>query len=156
MLMIEQQINILSDEALKDADAVCFTSNGVLNKWGELVMGAGVAKAFKERWQGIPRLMGILVQTNGNICQPISAVPGYCDDLRIEIVAFPTKHHWRNPSDIELIKQSALRLVALTDDKGWRRVYLPFPGTGCGGLCKEDVRAVLSPILDDRFIITSL
>ena len=152
--MIEQTIDILSDEVLGVADCICFTSNGILNKWGELVMGKGVAKAFKERWPGIPRLMGMQIKAHGNICQPIQDQPD--ERWRFEIVAFPTKHHWHDPSDLELIKQSAMQLVQLADEKGWKRVYLPFPGIGCGGLDKDDVRAVLAPILDDRFIVTTL
>jgi O-acetyl-ADP-ribose deacetylase (regulator of RNase III) len=157
--MIEQQIDILSDELIYNADCICFTSNGVIKSDGTLTMGKGVAGAFKSKWPMIPRYAGECVKANGNICQVVYVLPpddGGSKDDRLTIVAFPTKHHYRNPSDIELIKQSALQLVALTNDKGWRRVYLPFPGTGCGGLNKEDVRAVLSLILDDRFIITTL
>ena len=38
-------------------------------------------------------------RNDGNICQIVYRL------ANLSIVAFPTKHHWRNPSDIELIKK---------------------------------------------------
>ena len=48
--MKEQKANILSNEIFTIADAICFTSNGILKSNGSLVMGAGVAKAFRDHF----------------------------------------------------------------------------------------------------------
>lgn len=156
--MIEQQIDILSDGVLSVADAVCFTSNGVVKKDGTLTMGKGVAKAFRDEFPNIANRAGEVVKAKGNICQ----IVGYVlrsdgSNETFAIVAFPTKHHWRDSSDIGLIKQSARQLVEMTDVKGWKRVYLPRPGCANGQLDWERmVKPVLLLLLDDRFIITTL
>jgi hypothetical protein len=106
---------------------------------------------------------GKLVKKNGNICQSIMSFGGSKFDSTgkivwkdIHIVAFPTKHHWKNPSDLELIKKSAKELMDLINKNGWTKVYLPRPGTGLGNLEWDVVKAELEKILDDRVIITYL
>ena len=153
--MIEQKIDILSDEVLKNADAICFTSNGIVSKkTGKLVMGAGVAKAFTDRFPTIDCSAGFKVDDNGNICQRVS---GYFNEHgNYSVVAFPTKSHWRNPSDIDLIKKSAVELMELIESNKWETVYLPRPGCNHGKLSWSDVKIEIESILDDRVIITSL
>jgi hypothetical protein len=34
----------------RDADAICFTSNGIVKSDGTLTMGAGIAKSFRDRY----------------------------------------------------------------------------------------------------------
>jgi len=150
--MLEQRINILDQRVLSKADAICFTSNGVIRKNGCLVMGAGVAKAFRDRFVGIDRAAGRQVQRNGNICQ---VIPTLTDSIP-EIVAFPTKHDWRDPSDIDLIEKSARELMELIEKKGWARTALPRPGCNNGSLNWKEVKKVIEPILDDRVVIVYL
>jgi len=153
--MKEICFDILSDTILKDADAICFTSNGIVKASGELTMGAGVAKQFKEKFGAvIARNAGTLVKRNGNICQAVGI--HYSGIKKINIVAFPTKYHWKNPSDLGLIKKSAKELMALVDKLGWTKVYLPRLGTGMGNLQWAVVKAELEKILDDRITITYL
>lgn len=153
--MLEKKINILSDEVLIDADAICFTSNGVIKKNGELVMGAGVAKAFKDKWQPLPIRAGHCVKVGGNKVHFLKEV--YIDkDVYTTIVSFPTKNHWRNPSDMNLIKKSAKELMSLIEVHKWSKVYLPRPGIGFGGLNWNDVKAEIEGILDDRVTICYL
>lgn len=143
--------NILSDEILNQADAICFTSNGVIKTDSRLVMGAGVAKVFRDRFTNLDRYAGDWVSLNGNICQVVSLEHG------IPIVAFPTKHHWKNPSDLMLIWRSAVQLKQLADKHGWQKIYLPRPGCNNGQLKWREVKSVLEDVLDDdRFIIITL
>lgn len=153
-----QKINILSKEVRKIADAICFTSNGIIKKNGRLTMGAGVAKAFRDKFDGVDWDAAQAVKKNGNVCQLVVSLQHVNDPLKYDnIVAFPTKYHWRNPSDIKLITKSAHELVALADRNNWKNVYLPCPGCSNGGLnFKNDVKPVLEKILDDRFIICYL
>jgi hypothetical protein len=146
--MREQRIDILSERVLSKADAICFCSNGIVRSDNSLVMGAGVAKVFRDRFPGLDVSAGEAVRDNGNICQ----VVGFCPP-RAKIVAFPTKHDWKDPSDLELIKKSARELMELIEKHNWKLVALPFPGIGRGGLDKETVRQALAPILDDRVVI---
>jgi hypothetical protein len=153
--MKEEIINILSPEILKTADAICFTSNGIVKNNGELVMGAGVAKSFATKWKGLPAYFGEKVKNNGNVVHVLSPTKWLIGKL--SIVSFPTKHHWKDDSDINLIIQSAKQLVVLAAAHNWKIIYLPRPGSGLGGLNWErDVRPAIKDILDDRFIIASL
>lgn len=153
--MLEIKGDILSDKIISKADAICFTSNGVVKSNGALVMGAGVAKAFRDRFPGIDKRAGSIVKLHGNNCNVIGRAKSNNDKFAT-IIAFPTKHHWRNQSDLELIKASAYRLVHLIERYDWSNVYLPKPGCFNGGLKWKDVKEELENILDDRVTIISL
>jgi O-acetyl-ADP-ribose deacetylase (regulator of RNase III) len=146
--MREQRIDVLSERVLSKADAICFTSNGVLTHSGCLVMGAGVAKAFRDGFPGLDASAGEAVRDNGNICQVVGFAPP-----RAKIIAFPTKHNWKDPSDLELIKKSARELMELIEKHNWKLVALPRPGCRNGGLSWDIVKAVIKPILDNRVVI---
>lgn len=150
--MLTAEINILSDFVLAQADAICFTSNGVLKKNACLVMGAGNAKAFKNKFNNIDALAGKLVFQYGNFCQEIKKYE-YLNN-KFTIVAFPTKYHWKDNSNLALIEKSAKELVELANINGWKKVFLPAPGINNGKLSWDIVEKILSKILDDRFTIT--
>lgn len=74
--------------------------------------------------------------------------------VSINVVSFPTKEHYADFSPLWLIGRSAIELVALTDKMRWRTVCLPPPGAGLGGRnWLKEVKPLIEPILDDRFII---
>lgn len=127
-------------------DAICVTTNGITRKDGTAVMGAGIAKTANMRYN-LDTELGNKLRTTGNHVYDMGIFNQH------HIVTFPTKHHWRDLSDLELIKQSCLELVALADSNNWKEIYLPPVGCGCGGLDWDDVEYAISPILDDRFII---
>lgn len=154
---VQEEYGNLWDLAAEDGvDAVCVTTNGFLKKGsGECVMGAGVAGEAKRRWPDLPARVGELIALHGN--RPFRLrVEGLGPDL----VTFPTKPAlapdgspgFRAPAELSLIEQSARSLVEMADKFGWRRVLVPRPGSGLGGLDWAEVRAVLDPILDDRFV----
>lgn len=123
---------------------VCFTTNGMIKKNGELVMGKGIALQTKQRYPDVPLRLGQAVKAWGN-------QPFYFRDHNI--ISFPTKHDWRQPSDFDLIRESTINLRILTDYYSFGAVYLTPPGCGNGGLNWNEVEPVISPILDERFYI---
>lgn len=130
------------------ADAICVTTNMMVDRFGSAVMGKGIALSFAQRYPTLKAFFGKdLRYRKGQVFA--ARVPG---EARA-IINLPTKRDWRNPSDVLLIEISALALVRLTDFNEWARVVLPRPGCGLGGLRWEDVKKVLEPILDDRFYI---
>jgi len=152
--MREERVDILSESSLKRFDAICFTSNGIVKSNGELVMGAGVARAFRDRFPGLSLLAGRAVRMHGNVCQVV-----FTDrklDLVPVIVAFPTKNHWKDPSPLKLIVQSAEQLMQMVEHNHWREVALPRPGCANGGLDWNEVKPTLEPIFDDRIVICTL
>jgi O-acetyl-ADP-ribose deacetylase (regulator of RNase III) len=147
--MIEQKGDVLNPPS--DANAICFTNNGVISTNNELVMGGGIALQFKRRWPELPKKFGQQIMRRGNIPHAIVTNDG------VTVVNYPTKYHWRNPSSLSLIEQSAKDLVELANKEGWTHVYLPRPGVGLGQLdWDSQVRPAIEPILDDRFIILIL
>lgn len=91
-----------------DCSIVAVTTNNVIKRNGELVMGAGIAKKAVQCFPRLPRILAEHVKTNGN-------TPCLVKDYGI--LSFPTKYNWRNPSSIELIAQSAkLAMKLLPED----------------------------------------
>lgn len=154
--MLEETTNILSPQTISRADAICFTSNGIRKRNGEAVMGAGVAKAFANTWPHLPKLLGDSLRTYGNLCKQIAEVSrGF--EVPLHIYAFPTKDHWMNDSYPALISKSAWELRTWADIHEYKRkIFLTRPGCGNGRLRWEDVKPLLEPFLDHRFVICHL
>lgn len=131
-------------------DAVCVTTNGVTKQNGDAVMGAGVALACARAYPETPRLLGDLLRRTGNVTQVMLETPNG------PIIAFPTKNHWRDASDIELIKKSCRELMAIVNKRGLKHVLLPKPGCANGGLDWNDVHREIAPLLDWRITIISM
>lgn len=58
---------------------------------------------------------------------------------------------WGSPALMSLIEKSAKELLEVTNQRDWNSVILPRPGCGAGELNWDEVRPLLSGILDDRF-----
>lgn len=130
-----------------DLDAICVTTNGVVMKNGQLVMGAGVALAFKKKYPRLPLDLGIRVKNSGN--QVYCPTP-YANPF---IISFPTKNDWKDPSDIKLIETSAIQLQHRIDDMLLKKVGLPCPGARNGGLSVEQSLEIISPFLDPSKVV---
>jgi len=167
-IMLEMFGNMLHMEC----DALCVTTNGFVKANGECVMGRGIALEIKKLFPEVPKKLGTLVKKNGNVTQVI--LPASNLTNKITLVAVPTKPVsgfcngsntiWPYPlnafvpgfhmqSQIDLIIKSINQLVDLTDQHGWERVLLPRVGCGNGGLNWDEVKPVIEPYLDDRFIV---
>ena len=144
--MIEIRGNIFDQKC----DAICITTNGIIKKNGEAVMGAGIALQAKIKYPQLPKLLAEKIAQEGNKVYSFK----FDNDDRT-IITFPTKNHWKDDSDIELIKRSLLQLVWMTTRNKWERVCLPRPGCSNGRLNWFDVKKYVSK-LDNRFIIVNL
>lgn len=133
-------------------DALCVTTNGVVKKNGDAVMGKGIALEAKERFPTLPTILGRKLASSGNNVHYLCHANVGAELNSVALISFPTKHHWRERASLELIKRSAYQLVKLADKNGWEKIILPRPGCGNGGLVwATEVRPVLEPVLDDRF-----
>lgn len=132
--------------------AVCITTNGCTKKYyGTAVMGKGIARQASFSFPEVPAILGQRLREGGNHAYLLETYAR--GEKQVNMLSFPTKNNWRQPSDIELIRQSAKEIVAICDACRITRCYLPAVGCGCGGLdWKRDVEPVLREILDDRFL----
>ncbi len=123
---------------------IAITTNGYVRSDGACVMGRGVALQAKQRWPGVPYELGSSIRKQGNI--PFAF-------LEYKIVTVPVKHTWSEPADLDLIKRSMWHLSIFAEQGAFQRLYMPRPGCGNGRLLWEDVKPIIEPILDDRFIV---
>ena len=139
------------------ADLRLITTNGIVTKDGRAVMGRGCALELKQKVLGIDASLGHLIKMFGN--KPHYLItPNEIPELG-SILTFPVKHHWRDKADPDLIKESANRIADKVDITPFEgkdtRIVCPRPGCGNGGLDWKDVKPIIEPIFDDRFIIVT-
>lgn len=126
-----------------DAEALVNTVNTVG------VMGKGVALMFKEQFP-----------------ENFKAYERACKDKKIRlgevfvterkdllgprwIINFPTKGHWRYPSQIEWIERGLADLVRFIKEKEIRSIAIPPLGSGNGGLDWSDVRPLIESAMSN-------
>ena len=110
------------------------------------VMGAGLAKVFKQKFpsnfatykqacdEGLQPGELIISEANGN-------TPRY-------IINLPTKDHWRDPSEWQYIQKGLVSLKEQSLDMGITSLAMPALGCGLGGLEFE----MLVPMVKDIFL----
>ena len=145
--MIEKIQDIFTD--IKQPFTItCITTNGIVKNDGKAVMGAGVAKLIRDKYIGCDEILGKLITVRGNIVQQFLRIP-------VELLAFPTKYHFKDNSDLKLIEKSAIELKKWSDNNPqYKKIILPRPGCNNGGLKWEEVKPILSKVLtEDKFIV---
>lgn len=153
--VVEPRYRPGADVSRMSADVIVNTVNANLSKAsqdgsrqdGNPVMGAGVAKAFKERYgDAILRPYAQAIR-NGALkaggVQMLTMPDG-------QVVAnLATKQDWRDPSRIEWVESGLAKLAAEMKAAGHRSVALPPPGCGNGGLDWKDVEPLVLKHLKD-------
>lgn len=143
-------------------DAICITTNGcVYGNQKAATMGKGCALEAKRRWPGIQIILGRAIENKGNEVHLLTTEDkrlcsglGWNDHLLpYHLLSFPTKHHWKEPSDLNLIEKSCQQVVKITNEMNFASVVIPRPGCGLGHLDWNQVRPLCEKYLDDRFFI---
>ena len=154
-----------------ECDALVITTNGFTKANGDAVMGRGIAKQVNAALPWVSTRLGALLRTEGNIPHLLG------QHQQIDLVSFPVKptsvvYDGSNivahaqaqfkPGDRvpgfyakavpEMIVASAKDLVFLADKYGWQTILVPRFGCGAGELDWEDIKPLVAPILDDRYI----
>ena len=166
----------------EEADAICVTTNGYINVRGRAVMGRGCADRAKRLFKGIDLTLAKCIKEHGNvvsllverekgycICSfPVKPIEGIANNNLSNVVphmhkmfkrengvALPNQKvmGWAHVADMDIIKQSCLEIVELTERMGWKKVIIPKPGCGAGELSWEVVKPEIEVLLDDRFYI---
>ncbi|HAS6204091.1 TPA: hypothetical protein I7162_21800 [Vibrio vulnificus] len=113
------------------------------------VMGAGVALAFKKKY---PEMF----KEYARQCREKEIAPGKPTVWKqgdmfskgIEIINFPTKNHWRNPSEYEYIEDGLIWLSNYLENKEGLTITLPALGCGHGGLDWREVKRLILKYLE--------
>ncbi len=113
------------------------------------VMGAGVALAFKKKY---PEMF----KEYARECKEKEIAPGKPTVWKegdmfskgIEIINFPTKNHWRNPSEYEYIEDGLIWLSNYLENKEGLTITLPALGCGHGGLDWGEVKRLILKYLE--------
>lgn len=123
---------------------IVLTTNGSCGK-GRAVIGRGVARQALAHFPELPEVLGTLLAEKGN----------HVHVLGRGFVSFPVEESaWEWP-ELRLISRSARELREAADCEGWELVVVPRPGCGGGGLKWEEVRPLLEPHFDERFVVIS-
>jgi hypothetical protein len=132
----------------KQGRVIGVTTNGDINAKGRAVMGRGIALQASKRYPQLSKELAKHILDYGNNV-------AYFGEY--SIVTIPVKHHWNEPADLDLIKQSCYQLMHLLsgdhNNPPFHSLYIPRPGCGNGGLDWSVVRPIIATILDDRFAI---
>lgn len=142
--------NLWDFQSLSENHFAVITTNGLINKRGECIMGRGCAKEAKEHYAhlrdgyGLARILGDAIRSDGNKVYTF---------WKLRLVTFPTKHKWFEKSDINLIKHSAEVLAKQAMDNPDKVFYLVRPGCGNGQLLWKDVKPVIESILPDNVVV---
>ena len=140
MLEIEGDIWAYADTAV-----IVITTNGSLTSDGRAIFGRGVARQAALRCPELAYKLGSLIKKNGS----------HVFDLGAGMVSYPVEETpWSLP-DPRIIARSALELRQFADLSGWQKIIVPRPGCGGGGLAWKDVKPLLEPWFDERFIVIS-
>lgn len=131
------------------------TTNNCVTKDGRLVMGAGAAKSMKDIFPDIDLFFArqiTRVDNNNNFIY--ASKYGLLVNTTTRLGAFQTKYHFKDKSDLELIRYSTAKLILFALANPTDTIHLNFPGIGYGGLKKEDVLPIITALPDNVIVWT--
>jgi O-acetyl-ADP-ribose deacetylase (regulator of RNase III) len=104
------------------------------------VMGKGLALTFKSRYP-------TMFTQYKNTCLRKELIPGklhiWTDNSGIQIINFPTKIHWRDPSQYSYIESGLIALRNFLIQLEPTSIAIPPLGCGLGGLKWDKVKQML-------------
>ncbi|HYT45899.1 MAG TPA: hypothetical protein VEP90_26465 [Methylomirabilota bacterium] len=115
---------------------VVITTNLITDRKGNAVMGAGIALQAAEKFPDIKRIYGKYLREG----YKMMSVPQY------RLFLLPTKIHWKQPSNLELIEEGLDALVVWSKSLD-PSPYVALPRIGCG-LGKLDWNTQVRPIVE--------
>lgn len=107
------------------------------------VMGKGVAFQFKERFPENFRIYSEACKNRTIGIGNSLVVSAIWHGRQIWIVNFPTKVHWRNPSEYRYVEKGLDNLVEILERYNIKSIAIPPLGAGNGGLEWEKVRTMI-------------
>lgn len=115
------------------------------------IMGAGLALQFRHRYPQM--FMTYAAACESGVVEDKACFIYY--DTNVIVFNAATKHHWKEKSDIDLIRRSLKALAHLCVVEDIKTVAVPRLGAGLGGLHWPDVAQVIEEELASLEIQTS-
>ena len=130
-------------DLLNYTSTVCILTNNTVLENGKNIMGAGIALEACKRNQGLEMICGKAISDH-------TYSLGYDSITGAEMLRFPTKDKVWDNSELKIIVESLIRLREYCVCNTNKKVYLPRPGCGCGGLdWEEEVKPLCEHYLND-------
>ena len=133
--MIFERGNVF--QMIGKTDLILATGNSVVKMDGALVMGKGAAKELLSHFPECDKTFGTMAARNDRYGLVFTRVNDQ------DVGLFQTKMHWRDKSNLRLIRHSTIKLFAHILSSKPDRVDLVFPGIGFGGLRVSDVYEII-------------
>ena len=123
-------------------DSQCQTIVNTVNCVG--VMGKGLALEMKKRYPD-------MFEKYKDFCNKglidVGKLWLYKHSDEKWILNFPTKKHWKNPSEYEYIEDGMIKFVETYKERGIKTVAFPMLGCSNGGLDKDIVLQIMTKYL---------
>ena len=129
-----------------DCDYIGITTNSIVKRNGELVMGAGNAKVAANKFKHLPKFFGDRIVKDGLVGKFYGIIK--CG----KYFAFQTKRHYKDKSDIRDVYESITILKDIAERNADKTFAIPFPAINNGGLKREDVEGYLARLPDNVFV----
>lgn len=111
-------------------------------------MGAGLALAFKKRY---PASFGAYRELYDNGMLAVDRIHrSPLGDNRRFVLFFPTKDHWKDPSQLHWVEHNLNVLARQWSRYGITSLAMPVVGTGLGGLAYDMVYHRIHALFDDH------
>ncbi len=107
------------------------------------IMGKGIALGFKKRYPENFKIYAEACKIDGLDIGILLVTETQDLTGKKIIINFPTKKHWRNPSEYEYIEKGAKELVKVIKEREIKSIAIPPLGAGNGGLNWAKVRSIL-------------
>lgn len=144
-----KKANIWND--FDSLDIICITTNSILKKNGELVMGAGFAKQALNVSNGLAKDFGDKIKLKNLNGGFYGIIPSECG----KYLTFQTKLHWMDDSPLKVVTESCLMLKRFSDKNSDKIIGLPYPAINNGGRTKSEIFPIIE-ILPDNVIVYEL
>lgn len=107
------------------------------------VMGKGIALQFKERFAENFKLYAKACKEHTIGIGNSLVVKSFWSDRQIWIINFPTKVHWRDPSQYWYIEHGLDNLIRIIEEYDIQSIAIPPLGAGNGGLAWDRVKTII-------------
>lgn len=112
------------------------------------VMGAGLARAFRNRFHGLNTSYKRKCETGDIAIGCVDVVP--ISGSQQQVLLFPTKGHWKDDSKLFYIEEGLQDLVKRHESLGIKDIAFPPIGCGLGNLdYVKEVRPLLHKYLEE-------